>query len=52
MASNRLNPNELQIIVAGDLSVIRPQLMALAYGVIEIIDPSTSKVLETIADSP
>jgi len=48
-AVRRLDPDDMQIVVAGDLSVIRDQLIELGFGPIEVVDGTSGKVIERIA---
>ena len=48
-AREHLDPNQMQVVVVGDLSVIRKPLEELRFGPIEVVDAHSGKVLERIA---
>jgi zinc protease len=47
-AAAHFNPDHMQIVVAGDVAVIKAQLAQLAFGPIEIVDAESAKVIERI----
>lgn len=48
-AREHLDPNRMQIVVAGDLAVIRKQLEELRFGPVEVVEAQSGKVIERIA---
>lgn len=48
-AAKHMNPNDVIIVITGDLAVIRPQLEKLAFGPIEVVDAKTGQVQQRIA---
>jgi predicted Zn-dependent peptidase len=47
-AARYLDPDDMQIVIAGDLAAIRSQLQQVAFGPIEVVDAASSRVIETI----
>jgi zinc protease len=47
-AARYLDPDDMQIVIAGDLATIRSQLQQVAFGPIEVVDAASSRVIETI----